>query len=306
MSINLEDTLATIKERQWTLSDFDWDAPGADLIDDERRSKLKAFMSDLVWIEHVGARGFAALADLSDDPTLTEIYRWFHAEEQRHANAELALMKRWGMLEEDELPAVNANIRLIIDWLDANARSLSLGTLSAVIAVLEVALDGALVKFLVDEIEDPLCHEVFRRINADEARHLAVDFEVMEMMGMRPWFAETLRSAANLLKPSTIIGIAIYFPLLERMRRNVIGMGIKEEKLSRAIERFGAIGGRSEATRRYLPFILIREHAKMVTSRMPAYQVLSNGLLAITSRIPVGDSSTLPGWVKALSSRPYA
>ena len=32
----------------------------------------------------------------------SDIYRYFHAEEQRHANAELALMRRWGMLEEGE------------------------------------------------------------------------------------------------------------------------------------------------------------------------------------------------------------
>lgn len=39
------------------LADIDWDAPpGAELITDEQRPKLKQFMSDVVWIEHVGAR----------------------------------------------------------------------------------------------------------------------------------------------------------------------------------------------------------------------------------------------------------
>ncbi len=86
------------------------------------RPKLKAFMADLCWIENIGARGFAALAKKAPTPTIAEIYRYFHAEEQRHANAELALMKRWGMLEDGEIPEPNVNIRLAIDWLDPLGR----------------------------------------------------------------------------------------------------------------------------------------------------------------------------------------
>lgn len=104
MPIVAEDMLQTIKDRQWTLGDIDWDATGAELITEEQKPKLGAFMADLVWIENVGARGFAALAKKAPDPTLAEIYRYFHAEEQKHANAELALMRRWGMLADDEVP----------------------------------------------------------------------------------------------------------------------------------------------------------------------------------------------------------
>ncbi len=72
------------------LADIDWDAPGAELITDEQRPTLKQFMSDVVWIEHVGARAFAAMAPKAPFEALGDIYRYFHAEEQRHANAELA------------------------------------------------------------------------------------------------------------------------------------------------------------------------------------------------------------------------
>jgi hypothetical protein len=34
--------------------------------------------------------------------------------------------------------------------------------------MLEVALDGALLKFLLDEVDDPVCHQVFEKINNDE------------------------------------------------------------------------------------------------------------------------------------------
>ena len=104
MAIEMEAMLAKIKDRQWALADIDWDASGAETIRPEFRPKLKAFMADLCWIENIGARGFAALAKKAPNPTLAEIYRYFHAEEQRHANAEMALMKRWGMLDDGEVP----------------------------------------------------------------------------------------------------------------------------------------------------------------------------------------------------------
>ncbi len=58
MTIDMEAMLAKIKDRQWALADIDWEAPGADTIRPEFRSKLKAFMADLCWIENIGARGW--------------------------------------------------------------------------------------------------------------------------------------------------------------------------------------------------------------------------------------------------------
>ena len=62
-------------------------------------------MADLMWIEHVGARGFAAMAKKAPNDTLKEIYTYFHAEEQRHANAEMALMKRWACSTATTFPS---------------------------------------------------------------------------------------------------------------------------------------------------------------------------------------------------------
>lgn len=179
MAFNFDDMLTKIKARQWALADIDWDAPGAEEIDAELWAKLQPFMADLMWIENVGARGFAAMAKKAPTDTLKEIYRYFHAEEQRHANAELALMRRWGMLDGDDLPEPNINVKLVIDFLDKHADDMSLSFLGTVIPMLEVALDGALIKFVTDEIKDPVAQEVFRKINADESRHLATDYAVM-------------------------------------------------------------------------------------------------------------------------------
>ncbi len=92
-------------------------------------------------------------------------------------------MKRWGMLSDGEVPEPNVNIRLAIDWLDRWADDMPLSLLGTVIPMLEVALDGALLKFLLEEVHDPVCHQVFEKINNDESRHLVVDFEVLNLIG---------------------------------------------------------------------------------------------------------------------------
>ena len=98
-TVDLDKMLEKISSTQWALKDVDWEAPGAELITEEQWPRLRDFMADLVWIEHIGGRGFAAMAKSAPTKTLREIYTYFCAEEQRHANAEMALMKRWGMLE---------------------------------------------------------------------------------------------------------------------------------------------------------------------------------------------------------------
>ena len=97
--------------------------------------------------------------------------------------------------------------------------------------MLEVALDGALLKFLLDEVKDPVCHQAFAKINDDESRHLGVDFHVLEMMGHGKNHRLMIEFLGSILSPKMIIGTMIYFPLLNRVRDKVVGMGLKEERL---------------------------------------------------------------------------
>lgn len=61
-TIDLEKMLQKVKSTQWCLSDIDWNAPGREKITAEQWPKLKDFMADLMWIEHVGARAFSAMS----------------------------------------------------------------------------------------------------------------------------------------------------------------------------------------------------------------------------------------------------
>ncbi len=248
MPMDMDEMLAKIKDRQWALAEIDWVAPGAETVGDEFRPKLKAFMADLCWIENVGARGFAAMAKKAPTPVIAEIYRYFHAEEQRHANAELALMRRWGMLDGDELPEPNVNIRLAIEWLDRYADEMPLSVLGTVIPMLEVALDGALLKFLLEEVHDPVCHQVFEKINNDESRHIAVDFEVLNMIGHARARRLAIEFVGNVASPGLIVGTVMYIPLLNRMRNNIVEMGLAPERLYAAVGRYAKLGERGEYT----------------------------------------------------------
>ncbi|SRX80483.1 hypothetical protein [Amycolicicoccus subflavus DQS3-9A1] [Mycolicibacterium parafortuitum] len=298
--------LAKIKDRQWALADIDWDAPGAELITEEQRPKLKAFMADLCWIENIGARGFAALAKKAPTPTIAEIYRYFHAEEQRHANAELALMKRWGMLDDSEMPEPNVNIRLAMDWLDTYADDMSLSVLGTVIPMLEVALDGALLKFLLEEVDDPVCHQVFEKINNDESRHIAVDFEVLNMVGHTDLRRLAIEFVATVASPGLIIGAIMYIPLLNRIRNEIVGMGLEPERLYNAVKRFQTLGERGEFTHRVPTYQVLKRHAAAVVNPGHPYHLLANSLVWVSERYPRKLLRPIPSWFNELTHEPAA
>ncbi|MBJ8348944.1 ferritin-like domain-containing protein [Antrihabitans sp. YC2-6] len=304
-TFDFDDMLAKIKDRQWALADIDWDAPGAETLSPELHAKLKPFMADLMWIENVGARGFAAMAQKAPTETLKDIYRHFHAEEQRHANAELALMKRWGMLDGDKIPEPNINVKLVIDFLDRYSDGMSLSFLGTVIPMLEVALDGALIKFITDEVPDPIAQEVFKKINSDESRHLATDYAVMDLLGHAKARKLFIDLVGGWLNPSLMIGILSYVPLLNKMRDNIVEMGVDEERLYGAMRRFRAVGERSPAANRVPMYQIVKFHGNMVINRNHPYHILADALVKLTAHFPARLLAQ-PTWSKGLTYEPAA
>lgn len=238
---------------------------------------------------------------------MKSIYEHFHAEEQKHANAELALMRRWGMLENDEIPSPNVNVQLIINWLDKYSDGMSLSFLGTVIPMLEVALDGALIKFITDEVKDPVAQEVFRHINSDESRHLAVDYEVMEILGHADLRKRTADFVGGWVKPSLMVGFLSYMPLLNKMRDNIVAMGVDEEKLYGAMRKYRAVGERSEYVRRLPMFQVVAMHGSWVIDRKNVpYHLVADSLVKVTSYIPFDLVHRTPSWSQELTYEPAA
>ncbi|MGH3524755.1 MAG: ferritin-like domain-containing protein [Mycobacterium sp.] len=306
MAIDMDVMLAKVRDRQWALTDIDWDAPGAEMIRPELRPKLKAFMADLCWIENIGARGFAALTRKAPTATLAEIYRYFHAEEQRHANAELALMKRWGMLDDGELPEPNINIRLATQWLDRYSDGMPLSVLGTIIPMLEVTLDGALLKFLLDEVDDPVCHQVFEKINSDESRHLTVDFEVLEMIGHRKTRKLAIDFARKIASPGLVIGVLMGVTLFNRVRDEIIGMGMDPERFYAALMRFQQLGDRGERTRRVTSYRIVKRYTNMVANPRSRYHRLADPAVRLSGFYPRRLLKPVPTWFNEITCDPVA
>ncbi len=245
---------------QWSVDDIDWDAPGADRVGPDQRLALAGFMADLYWIESIAAQVFARMRDATEEPALAAIFDSFSVDEQRHADAELMLMRRWGIAGRREVPAPNPNARNLLSAIERAGDRVHPAVYSAIIPFTELVLDGALVKHLDVNVLDPVCREVFRRINADEARHLAVDFYMLERYGAeRPAAANLADAARTAAHPVVLYALALgYLPMLHRVTPNIERMGLSQEQVFACIRRYVALGVESEGAARHPVYTMFR------------------------------------------------
>lgn len=302
-NLDLDKTLDTIKARQWALKDIDWDAPGAEMVTDEQKPQLKSFMADLMWVEHIGARAFAGMAINAPDPTLREIYSYFHAEEQKHANAELALMKRWGLLTESEVPLPTLQFAYALDMMDKSADRMPFETMATSIPMLECALDGALLKFLTDEVKDPLLKVVLNKVNADESRHLAVGFHVMGQLSGAPLrrlavLAFRMASGSRLIGLKHLVAI---LPLYGAMREKLYAMGLDGSRLSTAMDRYRKARERDPRLEQNPLYKLTSGYSYLTMERHPVWFPIEKAMLKVSERIPREQWPAPPTWSDELT-----
>ena len=140
-----------------------------------------------------------------------------------------------------------------------------------------------------------------------EARHLGVGFSVMEMQGYNKSFIELVQMVMPVVDPRLLLGVAIYFPLLNKMRDNIVALGLPEERLYEVIRKFEKIGGRTPDGRRNPWFQLIRRHGRwMVNRRNRLYHVPVDFAVRLTGYIPRQALPPVPTWVRELTWHPAA
>jgi len=184
VDLNLDRLLESTRNGQWDVDDFDWSAPleGADGLSKRQKREAGMALAFTAGLERQAARVFALCAEYADDPVAAQIYRLFEADELRHAEAELRLAKRYGVEWSDQPWPV----RWMFRELKKNFEPPNRGThevSSATIVLFELALDSILIPALKERVNDPLQSQVFRRIDIDESRHLAMDYWLLERKG---------------------------------------------------------------------------------------------------------------------------
>lgn len=252
---------------QWHTDGVPWDAPGAERVAGDQARQLKPFMADLYWIESTAAIVFDAMAGNEPDPTRKAIFASFAIDEARHAEAERLLMVRWGILGRHERPQPNPSVRRLIDTLEHYASRVHPSVFSAIIPMTELVLDGALVKYLVRVVEDPICHRAFEGIKADEARHLAMDFHMLEYYGQAqgPW-QNTLDLVKAFVRPTGLYAMFFgYLPMMARSRENLVAMGLELDEAAKAMRRYVELGDRNPDIARHPTYRLVRGYVDGVT-----------------------------------------
>ena len=172
--------------------------------------------------------------------------------------------------------------------------------------MLEVALDGALLKFLLDEVHDPVCHQVFEKINNDESRHIAVDFEVLDMIGHAKARKLAIDFVGTVASPGLIVGTLMYIPLLNRVRNEIAGMGMEPERLYDAVKRFKQLGERGERTWRVPPIRCSSGTPRWWSTPRHPYHLLANSMVWLSDRYPQALAPAGTQLVQELTYEPAA
>ena len=184
MDLDLDRMLEAVQAGQWSIDALDWSQPlaGADRLDARTKREAGQALVFTARLERQAARIFALAADFADDPRAAAIYRWFAIDERRHADAEVKLAARYGVREDDLPRVLDWSMRVLESNFDHPERGLH-ELSSASIILFELALDSLLVPSLKDLTDDPLQARVFRLIDLDESRHLAMDYWLLDRKG---------------------------------------------------------------------------------------------------------------------------
>ncbi len=184
MELDLDRVLAATRAGQWSVDELDWSQPvqGAEHLGPADRRSLGLALVFVAGLEEQAARVFALCADYVDDPRAQEIYRLFAEDERRHAEAERRLAARFGVSHRDLPRAARWMFHSLAGNFDPPTRGVH-EVSSATILLFELGLDTLLVPALRDKVADPLQEEVFRRIDRDESRHLAMDYWLLDRKG---------------------------------------------------------------------------------------------------------------------------
>jgi hypothetical protein len=260
-ALDLEAMQQRCARMQWSLQQIDFEGPGRELLPEAERAGACAFLTELVWVEHAGRALFLNLA-AGEEPTVKAIYNHCAEDEARHAQAQARLLQRWGGLQAN-MPRRGFRPQLIIDCLEKLGTSVHPSVYATLITLVEVVLDGACVRHVAQSILDPVSRQTYALINADEARHLAMDWYALERYGREmSWLASVFAAAGAMARPRFAATILLGFlPFMRRIAERALAMGLAERRLQQMFGVFVAQGDARPTVRGLHSYRLARRYA---------------------------------------------
>jgi hypothetical protein len=240
--VDLERMLDKCKRGQWTLDDVDWSAAPRAMSRDDEEDIVQYFV-DMAAIERFAKALFEEQQRRAKNPVLAQIYATFIADEERHALAAERLARHFDVHHYRVYRTSEELERFKPPFLDA-IRLLSDEVANAYITGGELMLDVALLRSIDDFVNDPTSRGAMALINRDEARHIAVDYHMIEYYTTdefwqararlpRPSLARSVRTAVAILKLFRASGPFFMHMFVRPMQRT----DPKNERLLEAFKR---------------------------------------------------------------------
>lgn len=176
--MDLDRMLERCKRDQWALRDIDFSDLPRERTEDEEQAICQLFC-DMSVIERLAAALFREQARRVDDPRLVAIFQTFVTDEIRHAHAAQTLSDYFDRRRLRVYRPSHALERFFPHFVKG-VTFLEDDVANAYITSGELILDIALLRSIADYTDDPTTDKVMRLINRDEARHIAVDYFMVE------------------------------------------------------------------------------------------------------------------------------
>ncbi len=186
--MDLERMLRLCRSQQWRISDLDWSVPPRRFGREDEIAVVQYF-TDMAGIELLAASLFEVQRDATDDPTLRAIFASFVRDERRHARVAARLARHYDVHGYRQYTR-NTHLRRFRPRFVELVRRVAPGVANLYITTGELLLDIALLRSLGDFVDDPMSRQAMRLINRDEARHIAVDYRMVEHYASEEFLAQ--------------------------------------------------------------------------------------------------------------------
>jgi hypothetical protein len=225
MQLDLARVLEATRQGQWSVDDFDWDQPlaGAETLSPPERRAFGQLCLLVAGLELHAAEIFRLNAHFCEDPQAREIFTWFSDDERRHAEALTRHAGRYGLRWSDLPLPTRAMFRVLHRNYRTPHRRVHEAS-SGLVVLFETLVPSLFTALLSSRVDDPLQQALFHRIDQDEAKHLLMDYWLLQRRGAaqgREGGLRRLRSLAENL-PVVLTGPALwpvgFLPMMLELR----------------------------------------------------------------------------------------